>query len=116
MISIAHAQEVATTSANAAPPGGIMSFLPFILIFVFIWFMMIRPQMKRAKEHKQLMESLQKGDEVVTQGGLAGRVSKLGEGYVALEVLSGAEILVQRAAIVLALPKGTLKSALTQTH
>ncbi|MDR0735505.1 MAG: preprotein translocase subunit YajC [Zoogloeaceae bacterium] len=112
MISIAYAQEVATTGANAAPQGGIMAYLPFVVIFVFIWFIMIRPQMKRAKEHKQLMESLQKGDEVVTQGGLAGRVSKLGESYVVLEVLSGAEVLVQRAAIVLALPKGTLKSVL----
>ncbi|MDR0672299.1 MAG: preprotein translocase subunit YajC [Zoogloeaceae bacterium] len=109
MISIAYAQEVATTGANAAP---FAAYLPFILIFVFIWFMMIRPQMKRAKEHKQLLESLQKGDEVVTQGGLAGRVSKLGESYVALEILSGSEVLVQRSAIVLALPKGTLKSAL----
>ncbi|MDR2625665.1 MAG: preprotein translocase subunit YajC [Zoogloeaceae bacterium] len=110
MISIAYAQEVAATGAAAAQPGGPMQYIPFILIFVFVWFMMIRPQMKRAKEHKQLMASLQKGDEVLTQGGLAGRVSKLGESYVALEVLSGAEILVQRSAIVLALPKGTLKS------
>ncbi|MDR2366052.1 MAG: preprotein translocase subunit YajC [Zoogloeaceae bacterium] len=112
MISIASAQEVAATGANAAQSGGIMGFLPLILILVFFWFIMIRPQMKRTKEHKQLVESLQKGDEVVTQGGLAGRISKLGENYVALEAISGAEVLVQRAAIVLALPKGTLKSAL----
>jgi preprotein translocase subunit YajC len=112
MISIAYAQEVAATGATTvARTGGLMDYyvLP-ILIFVFLWFVMIRPQIKRTKEHKQLMESLQKGDEVVTQGGLAGRVSKLGESYVALEVFSGAEILVQRSAIVLALPKGTLKS------
>ncbi|MDR1349930.1 MAG: preprotein translocase subunit YajC [Zoogloeaceae bacterium] len=112
MISIAYAQEAAPAAAAVTQPGGFMSFLPFILVFVFIWFMMIRPQMKRAKEHKQLLESLQKGDEVVTQGGLVGRISKLGESYAALETLSGAEVLVQRSAIVLALPKGALKSAL----
>jgi preprotein translocase subunit YajC len=114
MISIAYAQEGAAigTAAAAAQQNDFMAFLPFILIFVFFWFIMIRPQMKRAKEHKQLMASLQKGDEVVTQGGLAGRVSKVGESYVMLEVFSGVEVLVQRNAIVLTLPKGSLKSAL----
>lgn len=112
MISIAHAQEVANTAAGAPAGGGFMQFLPFIVIFVFLWFVMLRPQMKRAKEHRLLVEGLQKGDEVVTQGGLTGRVSKVGEAYVSVEVLSGAEVLVQRTAIVLVLPKGTLKSAL----
>jgi preprotein translocase subunit YajC len=112
MISIAHAQEAASTAAGTAQAGGFMQFLPFILIFVFLWFVMLRPQMKRAKEHRLLVEGLQKGDEVVTQGGLAGRISKVGEAYVSIEVLSGAEVLAQRASVVLVLPKGTLKSAL----
>ncbi|MDR1888584.1 MAG: preprotein translocase subunit YajC [Zoogloeaceae bacterium] len=108
MISIAHAQE----AAGATQASGFIQFLPFIVIFVFLWFVMLRPQMKRAKEHRLLVEGLQKGDEVVTQGGLTGRISKIGEAYVSIEVLSGAEALVQRTAIVLVLPKGTLKSAL----
>jgi preprotein translocase subunit YajC len=112
MISVAHAQEaVNTAAAGAAQAGGFMQFLPLILIAVFAWFIVLRPQMKRAKEHRLLVEGLQKGDEVVTQGGLAGRISKVGEAYISIEVLSGAEVLVQRAAIALVLPKGTLKSA-----
>ena len=112
MISIAHAQEAAGQAAGAAQTAGFMQYLPFIIIFVFLWFVMLRPQMKRAKEHRLLVEGLQKGDEVVTQGGVTGRISKVGEAYVYVEVLSGAEMLVQRTAIVLVLPKGTLKSAL----
>lgn len=108
MISLAHAQDVAA----AAPEAGFMQFLPLILMFVVIWFLMIRPQMKRAKEHKALVEGLQKGDEVVTQGGVAGRIAKVGEAYVSVEVAEGSEMLVQRSAVVIVLPKGTLKSAL----
>lgn len=106
MISLAHAQD----AAAAAQPG-FMQFLPLILMFVVIWFLMIRPQMKRAKEHKALIEGLQKGDEVVTQGGVAGRVTKLGDAYVGLELAEGVEIIVQRPAVQIVLPKGTLKSA-----
>ncbi|MDR0234566.1 MAG: preprotein translocase subunit YajC [Zoogloeaceae bacterium] len=109
MIDLAYAQEAA---AAAAQPNGFVQILPFILIFAVFWFLMVRPQMKRAKEHKQLVASLQKGDEVVTQGGIAGRVTKVGDAYVSLEVLSGAETLVQRDAVVLVLPKGTLKTVL----
>jgi len=68
--------------------------------------------MKRAKEHKALVEGLQKGDEVVTQGGVAGRVTKVGEAYVAVEIAEGTEMTVQRTAVMVVLPKGTLKSAL----
>ncbi|WP_303787103.1 preprotein translocase subunit YajC [Azovibrio restrictus] len=107
MISLAHAQDAA---AAAAQPG-FMQFLPLILMFVVIWFLMIRPQMKRAKEHKALVDGLQKGDEVVTQGGVAGRVTKLGDAYISLEVAEGVEIIVQRPAVQIVLPKGTLKSA-----
>ena len=108
MISLAHAQEAA---AAADPTGGVMQFLPLILMFVVIWFLMIRPQMKRAKEHKAMTDALQKGDEVITQGGVAGRVTKLGEAYINVEVAEGVEIIVQRPAVQIVLPKGTLKSA-----
>ncbi|HRE18809.1 MAG TPA: preprotein translocase subunit YajC, partial [Rhodocyclaceae bacterium] len=84
------------------------------LMFVVLWFLMIRPQMKKAKEHKALLEALAKGDEVITQGGIAGRVTKVSEGYVTVEIAEGkdgpVEILVQKPAISLVLPKGTLKS------
>jgi preprotein translocase subunit YajC len=75
-----------------------------------LYFLMIRPQMKRAKEHKALLEALAKGDEVVTQGGVAGRITKVGDSYIALEVADKVEIQVQKPAIVLVLPKGTLKN------
>jgi len=109
MISIAYAQDAAGAAAQA---GGWANILPFILIFVIFWFLMIRPQMKRAKEHRQLVSALQKGDEVVTQGGIAGRITKVGDAYISLEVMSGAETLVQREAVTLVLPKGTLKGVL----
>ena len=106
MISLAHAQ----TAGAADPTGGFMQLLPMILMFVVLWFLMIRPQMKKAKEHKALIEALQKGDEVVTGGGLVGRITKVGEGYVTVEIAEGTEVVVQKPAIALVLPKGTLKS------
>ncbi|MDR1647144.1 MAG: preprotein translocase subunit YajC [Zoogloeaceae bacterium] len=112
MISVAYAQEVATTAANPAAPGGLAQFLPLVVIIVVFYFLLFRPQMKRAKEHKALTESLQKGDEVITQGGIAGRVAKVGEGYLALEIANGVEVTVQRSAVQMVLPKGTLKSVL----
>lgn len=108
MFSLAYAQE----AAGAAPAGGLMQFLPLIFMVVVIWFVMIRPQMKRAKEHRALVDGLQKGDEVVTQGGVAGRISRLGEAYIGLEVAEGVEIVVQRPAVQIVLPKGTLKTVL----
>ncbi|MCL2075849.1 MAG: preprotein translocase subunit YajC [Betaproteobacteria bacterium] len=108
MISLAYAEE----AAAAAQQPGFMGFLPLILFVAVVWFLMLRPQMKRAKEHKQLVGSLQKGDEVVTQGGIAGRITKVGEAYVSLELTPGTETLVQRESVVLVLPKGTLKAAL----
>ena len=107
MISLAHAQ---TAGAAADPSGGLMGLLPMILMFVVLWFLMIRPQMKKAKEHKALVEALQKGDEVVTSGGLCGRITKVGENYVSVEVAEGTEVVVQKPAIGLVLPKGTLKT------
>ena len=89
---------------------GLMSFLPIILLFVILYFLMIRPQMKRAKEQKAMIETLQKGDEVVTAGGLVGRISKLGDQYLTLEIAPNTEIVVQRSAVQVPLPKGTLKT------
>ena len=107
MISLAHAQ---TAGAAADPTGGFMQLLPMILMFVVLWFLMVRPQMKKAKEHKALLAALAKGDEVVTSGGLVGKVIKVGDNYVTLEIAEGTEVVVQKPAIGLVLPKGTLKS------
>jgi preprotein translocase subunit YajC len=89
---------------------GLMSFLPIILMFVVLYFLMIRPQMKRQKEQKSMIEALAKGDEVVTAGGIVGKVTKVTDGYMTLEVSDGNEIIVQKAAVSTLLPKGTIKS------
>jgi preprotein translocase subunit YajC len=104
---------ISNAYAQAAPAGAessLMSFLPIILMFVVLYFLMIRPQMKRQKEQKAMIEALAKGDEVVTAGGLVGKVTRVADGYVTLEVADGTEILVQKAAISTLLPKGTIKS------
>ncbi len=94
----------------AAPAGGdIMSMLPIILMFVVLYFVMIRPQMKRAKEHKAMVEALQKGDEVIAAGGVLGKVIKVADNYVTMEIADKIEIKVQRPAVQLVLPKGTIK-------
>jgi preprotein translocase subunit YajC len=90
--------------------GGIESMLLIVLMFGVLYFLMIRPQMKRAKEHKTMIEALQKGDEVVSGGGILGRVTKLNESYVTLEVAQGVEMTLQRAAVQVVLPKGTIKN------
>lgn len=105
-ISPAYAQ----AAAGADPTGGIMGLLPIILMFVMLWFLMIRPQMKRAKEHKSMVEALAKGDEVVTQGGIAGRITKVGDNFVSVELAPNVEVAVQRQPISTVLPKGTLKA------
>jgi len=87
-----------------------MGLLPIVLMFVLLYFLMIRPQMKRAKEHKQMVEALQKGDEVLTAGGVVGRITVMGDAYVSLEIAPGIEISVQRSAVQTLLPKGTMKS------
>jgi len=100
-------------SAPAATGGdmqsSIMSMLPLVLMFVVLYFVMIRPQMKKQKEHKAMIDALAKGDEVVTAGGVLGKVSKMGESYIGLEVASGVEVQVQRSAVVQVLPKGSIK-------
>ena len=95
---------------GAAPGGGMESMLLIVLMFVVLYFLMIRPQMKRAKEHKGMIEALQKGDEVVTAGGVLGRINRINENYVTLEIASNVEIQVQRPAVQLVLPKGTIKN------
>ncbi len=101
-ISNAYAATAATTD--------FASFLPLIVIFVLFFFMIIRPQMKQAKEQRNMIAALQKGDEVVTSGGIVGRVSKVTEAFVVLEIAPETEITVQKHAIQSALPKGTIKS------
>ena len=98
--------------AQAAAPAGsdLMSMLPIILMFVVLYFVMIRPQMRRAKEHKSMVEALQKGDEVVAAGGIVGRITKITDNYVTLEIADKVEIRVQRPAIQLSLPKGSMKN------
>lgn len=90
-------------------PDPIMSFLPLILIFVVFYFLLIRPQQKRAKEHKAMVEALKKGDWVVTTGGLLGRVTDLGENFVRLQVAEGVEVKVQRPAVAALMPKDSVK-------
>jgi len=85
--------------------------LPLVLMFVLLYFLLMRPQMKRAKEHKQLLAGLQKGDEVVTSGGTLGKVTNVTEQYAKVEISPGVEVLVQKPSIQTVLPKGTLKSA-----
>ncbi len=103
---------ISSAYAQSAGGGdsGFIGFLPIILMFALLYFLMIRPQMKRAKETKAMIEALQKGDEVVTAGGVVGRISKLGEQYVTLEIAPNTEIVVQRTAVQVPLPKGTIKS------
>jgi preprotein translocase subunit YajC len=101
-------------TAPAAAPGGDMmssltSMLPLVLMFVVLYFVMIRPQMKKQKEHRSMIEALAKGDEVATAGGLLGRVTKLGDGMLGLEIANGVEVQVQRSAVVQVLPKGSIK-------
>jgi preprotein translocase subunit YajC len=99
--------------AQTAAPGGadLMSMLPIILMFIVLYFVMIRPQMKRAKEHKAMVDALQKGDEVVAAGGVLGKVTKVADNYVSIEIADKVEIKVQRPAVQLVLPKGTIKGA-----
>lgn len=103
-ISNAYAQD-------AAAQGGLMSFLPLIVIFAVFYFMLIRPQMKRSKEHRQLVSQLAKGDEVVTNGGLLGRITDVSETFITIEVAENVKIKMQRQAVASVMPKGTIKSS-----
>ena len=110
-------QAFAQATAPAATGGGgieslfgsLGQFLPLVLMFVVLYFIMIRPQMKRQKEHKAMIDAIAKGDEVVIGGGMLGRISKMGESYLHVEIANGVEIQVQRSSVVQVLPKGSFK-------
>ena len=100
----------AFAQTSAAPGSDLMAFLPMILIFVVFYFLLIRPQQKKAKEHRAMLSALQKGEEVVTAGGVVGRISKLSDQYATIEIAPGVEVSVQRSSIAQLLPKGTIKT------
>ena len=109
------ASAFAQTAPAAAASGGdmqstLMSMLPLLLMFAVLYFVMIRPQMKKQKEHRAMIDALAKGDEIVTAGGLLGKVSKIGDAHIGVELASGVEVQMQRQAVVQVLPKGTLKA------
>ncbi|MFA9275360.1 MAG: preprotein translocase subunit YajC [Candidatus Aquirickettsiella gammari] len=102
---VAYAQAAGAASTESS----LMSFLPIILMFVVLYFVMIRPQMKRQKEQKSMLDALAKGDEVITAGGIAGKVTKVSDAFVSVEVSNGVDIQIQKSAVTTLLPKGTLK-------
>jgi preprotein translocase subunit YajC len=104
-IASAYAQDA------AAPAGGLLSFLPLIVIFIVFYFLLIRPQTKRAKEHRQLVEKLAVGDEVVTNGGVLGKITHVGDSFVTVELAENVKIKLQKHAVASVVPKGTMKSA-----
>ncbi|CUI05882.1 preprotein translocase subunit YajC [Massilia sp. P8910] len=108
-ISNAYAQ-AAPAAADASLMGNMTTFLPLVLMFVVMYFLMIRPQQKRAKEQKSMMDALAKGDEVVTAGGILGKVIKVNDTYVTIEVASNTHVVVQKNSITTMLPIGTMKS------
>ena len=103
MISLAYAN-------NAPAPGGLMSFVPFIIIFILFYFMLIRPQMKQAKEHKKLLAELKKGDEIMLASGILGKIEKVTDNFVILEISDSTQIKVQKNSVQTVLNKGTIKS------
>lgn len=104
---------ISNAYAQAAPAAdmssSLMSMAPLVLMFVVLYFIMIRPQMKKQKEHRAMIEALAKGDEVVTAGGLLGRVTTLGDSHLGVQIAPGVEVQMQRNSVVQVLPKGTLK-------
>ncbi len=108
-ISSAIAQTAPAAAAGGDMQSSLMGMLPLVLMFVVLYFVMIRPQMKKAKEHKAMIEALAKGDEVATAGGILGKVTRLGDGFIDLEVANGVEVHLQRSAVVQVLPKGSIK-------
>ncbi len=104
---------ISSAFANGTATSGFdnyMQFLPMVAVFALFWFLMIRPQQKKMKEHQTMLAAIAKGDEVVTQGGIAGRVSNVGDNFLTIEIAQGVEIKVQKAAVTARLEKGSLKS------
>lgn len=110
ILSFFIADAMAAVPAQSKTPDIFMQLLPIIALFVIMYFLLIRPQTKRAKQHRELVAALSKGDEVVTNGGVLGRIIALGDQFVTVEFASGVEVKVQRSAIGSVLPKGTIKS------
>ena len=108
-ISSAIAQTAPAAAAGGDMQSSLMGMLPLVLMFVVLYFVMIRPQMKKAKEHKAMIQALAKGDEVATAGGILGKVTKLGDSFIDIEVAEGVEVHLQRSAVVQVLPKGSIK-------
>ena len=108
-ISNAFAQTAPAAASGGDMGSSLMSMLPLVLMFVVLYFIMIRPQMKKQKEHRAMIDALAKGDEVTTAGGLIGKVTSIGEGNIGLQIANGVEVRMQRSAVVQVLPKGTLK-------
>jgi preprotein translocase subunit YajC len=108
-ISSAYAQTAPAAAAGGDVQSTLMSMLPLVLMFVVLYFVMIRPQMKKQKEAKAMIDALAKGDEVVTVGGMLGKVTKLNDNSLSLEVANGVEVQIQRNAVVQVLPKGSIK-------
>ena len=108
-ISSAFAQAAPAAASGGGMQDSLMSMLPLVLMFVVLYFVMIRPQMKRQKEHRAMVEALAKGDEVATAGGLLGKVTKLGDQHLTVELAPGVEVQVQRSAVTQVLPKGSIK-------
>jgi preprotein translocase subunit YajC len=104
-VFISNAYAASTPASNE-----LMSFLPLIIIFVLFFFMIIRPQMKAAKEQRNMIAALQKGDEVITSGGIVGKVTKVTDTFVTVEIAENTEIVVQKQSVQSALPKGTIKN------
>ena len=108
-ISSAFAQTAPAPAGVGDMMSSLASMLPLLLMFVVLYFVMIRPQMKKQKEHRAMIEALAKGDEVVTAGGLIGRVSRIDDAFIGVELSQGVEVQMQRASVVQVLPKGTMK-------
>ena len=108
LISSAYAQTAPAPTAGGDLTSSLTGMLPLLLMFAVLYFVMIRPQMKRQKEHKAMIEALAKGDEIATAGGLLGKVTKLADATVTIEISAGVEVQLQRQAVVQVLPKGTL--------
>jgi preprotein translocase subunit YajC len=112
-ISTAFAQTAPAAAGGSDMMSSLTGMLPLVLMFVVLYFVMIRPQMKKQKEHRTMIEAIAKGDEVATAGGLLGKITKLGEAYLTLELAPGVEVQLQRSAIVQVLPKGAISTAST---
>jgi len=109
-ISDALAEAAPAAAGGAQQPGMLEAMFPFVILFIVFYFLLIRPQSKRAKEHKKMVETLSKGDEVLTQGGIYGKIVEVGEQHMVLELADNVQVKVQREAVSSLLPKGTIKA------